>query len=157
MTHYINFREVSHLGTLVELRERAHASLELQDHSIAMELTADGCTWLFARSGVWHTDADGKKYSALLCVANVNMQVESRVNRKDILTATVCPTPGDLIVLNIHQEHRAVSRRPYGSQTSDFSVWLIHDFDKEPTPAQLAKAFPKRLLKGESSVSTSVA
>lgn len=76
----------------------------------------DGC-WLWTTGTEWHDD-DGGPWSALLIVRNDGIRVEDH-------EGGVEPQPGDLIILNISEEHRALALKARASMLCLFTDYEV--------------------------------
>jgi hypothetical protein len=81
--------------------------------------------WLWSCGTPWHTDESHCPFTALLVVNNDGFTVETR-------DQSVVPKSGDLVIFNIHQEHRATGVGEI--------LCLVHDFETEPTDKEALDA-----------------
>ena len=77
--------------------------------------------WLWTDGVPWHQDTWTKPFSALLVVKNTGITVETR-------SESVTPEAKDLLILNIHEDHRAIGNGEL--------LCLFEDFDVMPTPEE---------------------
>jgi len=95
-----------------------------------------GVDWLWSIGASWHRDIGFGQYSALLVVVNTGIQIHQHSN------GSICPSPGDLFILNIHKMHKAVRT----NQTGEI-LCLCFDYESPITLVDARRKFVESIRK----------
>lgn len=141
------YNKVNPLGSLAAEYPRGYRYEDVDEHEIAsadlLERTANEAGLLSCPGITWHDDTNFWPWSALLIIENPDLVIASRASENSIAGKTCQPNAGDLVILNIHKEHRVkpAGRRQY--HTHKRLTCLSLGFKEKPTlaaiKAQLAR------------------